>query len=92
MTINFGTPIVSKVSEIDLSVSNGPYGTHDTMRKGFLSVSHSLAPKHDLQKTLASVERIEEARKMYVATATLGTHVSLRLGLEKDISKAVYKH
>ena len=89
MTINFGTPSVSKVSEIDLSATSGPYGTHDTLRNGFLSFSHTLAPKHELQKSLASIEQIEEDRKMYVAAGTLGTHIPLRLGLEKAISKAV---
>lgn len=89
MTINFGTPLVSKVSEIDLTATSGPYGTHDALRNGFCSVSHTLAPKHALQKSLASIEQIEEDRKMYVATGGLGTHIPLRLGLEKAISRAV---
>ena len=89
MAINFGTPLVPKVSEVDLTDTAGPYGTHDTLRNGFLSVSHALAPKHPLQKSLASIEQIEEDRKMYVATGTLGTHLPLRLALEKEISKAV---
>lgn len=89
MTINFGTPLVTKVSEIDLTATSGPYGTHDTLRNGFFSVSHALAPKHPLQKSLASIDQIEEDRKMYIATGTLGTHLPLRLNLEKEISRAV---
>ena len=89
MTINFGIPLVPKISEINLSDSIGPYGTHDTLRKGFYSASHQLAPKHQVQKSLASLERVEESRKMYIASNTLGIHIPLRLNLEKDISKAV---
>lgn len=89
MSINFGTPLVPKVSSIDLSATSGPYGTHDTLRNGFLSVSHTLAPKHVLQKSLASIDKIEEDRKMYVATGGLGTHIPFRLGQEKAISQAV---
>jgi hypothetical protein len=55
MTVNFGIPLVQKVSEIDLSQTAGPYGTHDTLKNGFMSVSHSLAPKHPLQQCLSNV-------------------------------------
>ena len=89
MTINFGIPLVPKISEIDLSPSNGPYGTHDTLRNGFFSASHQLAPKHQLQKSLASIEEVENTRKMYIASSTLGSHIPLRLNLEKDIAKSV---
>ena len=89
MTINFGVPLVPKTSEIDLSITSGPYGTHDTLRHGFFSASHNLAPKHPLQTSLASLELVEETRKMYIAKSTLGTHIPLRLNLEKDIAKSV---
>ena len=89
MAINFGKPLVEKTSEIDLSQSVGPYGTHDTLRSGFYSASHQLAPKHPLQQSLATIEQVEEDRKMYIAKSTLGTHMPLRLSLEKQISKAV---
>ena len=89
MTINFGVPLVPKTSEIDLSATSGPYGTHDTIRHGFFSASHNLAPKHPLQTSLASLEQVEETRKMYIAKSTLGTHIPLRLKLEKDIAKSV---
>lgn len=89
MTINFGVPLVPKTSEIDLSATSGPYGTHDTLRHGFFSASHALAPKHPLQTSLASLEEVEESRKMYIAKSTLGSHIPLRLNLEKDIAKSV---
>lgn len=89
MSINFGTPLVPKRSEITLSPTSGPYGTHDTLRNGFFSASHQLAPKHAIQQSLASIELEEEARRMYIASSTLGSHIPLRLALEKDISTSV---
>lgn len=89
MTVNFGVPLVKKTSEIDLSVTSGPYGTHDTLRNGFFSASHTLAPKHPLQTSLASIEQVEETRKMFIAKSTLGSHIPLRLKLEKEIANSV---
>lgn len=52
MVLNFGEPQVKKISHVGLE---GPFGTHDTLRNGFYSAAHSLAPKHPLQQSLASV-------------------------------------
>ncbi len=52
MVLNFGEVQVKKVTEIGLE---SPFGTHDTLRKGFYSAAHNLAPKHVLQQSLASV-------------------------------------
>ncbi len=89
MSINFGVPLVPKTSELDSSSRTGPYGTHDTLRAGFYSASHELAPKHLLQKSLASIEQVEKARKMHIATSTLGYHIPLRINLEEDIARSV---
>lgn len=32
---------------------SGPYGVQDTLRDGFRSISHELAPRHSLQAQLA---------------------------------------
>jgi hypothetical protein len=52
MVLNFGEAQVKKIAEISL---DGPFGTHDTLRKGFYSAAHTLAPKHPLQQSLATV-------------------------------------
>lgn len=89
MPINTGSRIVPKTAEIDISSRSGPYGTHDTLRNGFYSAAHQLAPKHALQQSLASIEQVEMDRKMFIATSTLGYHIPLRINLEKDIAKSV---
>ncbi len=31
---------------------DGPYGSHDIMRQGMISVAHNLAPKHPIQQSI----------------------------------------
>lgn len=35
--------------------TQGPFGTHDTLREGIKSFAHDLAPRHPLQTQLATV-------------------------------------
>lgn len=43
---------VKKTTEVSVE---GPFSVHDTLREGFKSVSHDLAPKHPLQGHLKNV-------------------------------------
>lgn len=43
---------VKKTTEVSVE---GPFSAHDTLREGFKSVSHDLAPKHPLQNHLKNV-------------------------------------
>ena len=43
--------------------TTGPYGVHDTMRNGLLSVASELAPNHPLKSTLKTVEELASERR-----------------------------
>lgn len=45
--------------------TQGPFGTHDTLREGIKSFAHDLAPRHPLQTQLATVWHLRRLRLDY---------------------------
>ncbi len=52
--LNFDLPTdVNNTITVD-----GPFGSHDTMRLGMLSVAHNLAPQHPIQESIIESIRV----------------------------------
>ena len=63
---------------------NTEFGVHDTMRHGIRQVQGELLSKHPLESRITNWEQNAEIQKLKIASETFGSHMSLRLGMEKQ--------